>query len=190
MEDIPGLRDWNKKFVDLLSGKQIEKFHLFNVNPNYFAFDEERVWVLDGGIQIKLANTSITYCWHKDMELMDMVEGSPEALFDDLDFYEIEDVTSRVNQALAGKTISQVDFEWNWYQKMNEDFELEDELNFAPLGLLLSFDDGSTLQLGAIQFAINSTDKSLAKANYLPEGDLLVALNETIDIRLPEDEQP
>jgi hypothetical protein len=190
MEDIPGLQEWNQKFTELFLGQQVEKVHLFNVNPNYFAFDEDCVWVLDGGIQFNLAGGSaITYCWHKEMELMDMIEGKPEVLFGDLDFYEIEDVSEKVNRALAGKAIKSVDIEWNWYQKMNEDFELEEELNFAPLGLLITLDDDSTLQLGAIQFAVNSDDKSLAKASYLPEGDLLVAVNERIDIILPEDKQ-
>jgi hypothetical protein len=123
------------------------------------------------------------------MELMDMIEGSPEVLFGDLDFYEIEDITGKVNRTLAGKKIENVHAEWNWYQKMNDDFELEDELNFAPLGLTLVFDDESSLQLAAIQFAVNSQDKSLARAEYLPEGDLLVAVNEKIEITLPEDEQ-
>jgi hypothetical protein len=190
MEEIPGLTEWNQKFTELLIGGELEKCHLFNVNPSYFAFDEERVWVLDGGIQLKLTNgTSISYCWHKDMELMDMIEGSPEVLFGDLDFYEIEDITGKVNRTLAGKKIENVHAEWNWYQKMNDDFELEDELNFAPLGLTLVFDDESSLQLAAIQFAVNSQDKSLARAEYLPEGDLLVAVNEKIEITLPEDEQ-
>jgi hypothetical protein len=110
-------------------------------------------------------------------------------LFGDLDFYEIEDITGKVNRTLAGKKIENVHAEWNWYQKMNDDFELEDELNFAPLGLTLVFDDESSLQLAAIQFAVNSQDKSLARAEYLPEGDLLVAVNEKIEITLPEDEQ-
>jgi hypothetical protein len=53
MEEIPGLKEWNQKFTELLIGGELEKCHLFNVNPSYFAFDEERVWVLDGGIQLK-----------------------------------------------------------------------------------------------------------------------------------------
>ncbi len=122
------------------------------------------------------------------MELMDMIIGEPDALFADLDYYEIGDVTEKVNQAFKDKTITNIDFEWNWYQKMNEDFELEEELNFAPLGLTLTSEDKSTLQLAAIQFAVNSTDKSLARANYLPEGDLLVSINEIIPIILQDDE--
>ena len=190
MEDIPGLHEWDKQFTELLMGQQLEKCRFFNVNPNYFAFDEDRIWVLDGGVQMIMLNgSSISYCWNKDMELMDMIEGQPELLFGQLDFYEVEDVTAKVNSALNGKTIKHAAFEWNWYQKMNDDFELEEELNFAPLGVTLTFDDDNSLQLAAIQFAVNSNDKSLARASYLPEGDLLVSLNERIVITLPEDEQ-
>ncbi len=189
MDEIPGLAEWSAQFESLLKDQKITSFHLYNVNPNYFAFDENRVWVLDGGIEFKLTNgQSITYCWNKEMELMDMIIGEPDTLFDDLDYYEISDVTEKVNQAFSDKAISNVEFEWNWYQKMNEDFELEEELNFAPLGLTLTFEDENTLQLAAIQFAVNSNDKSLARANYLPEGDLLVAINEIIPIILPDDE--
>ncbi len=189
MDEIPGLAEWSEQFESLLKDQKITSFHLYNVNPNYFAFDENRVWVLDGGIQFKLAHgQSITYCWNKEMELMDMIIGEPDALFADLDYYEIGDVTEKVNQAFKDKIITNIDFEWNWYQKMNEDFELEEELNFAPLGLTLTFEDKSTLQLAAIQFAVNSTDKSLARANYLPEGDLLVSINEIIPIILQDDE--
>jgi len=117
-----------------------------------------------------------------------MILGPVDQLLGELDYYELEAVTEKVNTSLKGKTISSLDFEWNWYQKMNEDFELEDELNYAPLGVIINFDAGESLQLASIKFQINTEDKSIAKINYLPEGDLLVALNEVLPIILEDDE--
>jgi hypothetical protein len=56
------------------------------------------------------------------------------------------------------------------------------------LGINLKFEDDQTLQLSAIRFAVDAKDKSLKNASFLPEGDLLVALNENIPVSLPEDE--
>lgn len=189
MDEIPGLQEWEEQFLKALENTVVERFTFFNVNPNYFAFHPDKVWVLDGGVQLNLAGGStISYCWNKEMELMDMIAETAENLLGALDYYELEDVTERINRALAGKQIVDVYFEWNWYQKMDENFELEDELNFAPLGLNLTFADGQTLQLSAIRFSVDAKDKSLANAIYLPEGDLLVSLNEIIPIKLPDDE--
>ena len=189
MHDLPGLNDWEEQFTAALRGATVRSLICYNVNPNYFAFDPEKIWVLDGGISFTLANnTTVSYCWHKEMELMDMRLGEAKELLGDLDFYAVNDVTARVQAALGDKTISDVHFEWNWYQKMNDDFELDDTLHFAPLGITLTFTDGSTLQLGSIQFSVNAEDKRLANVSYLTEGDLLVALNTIIPVEMPDDE--
>jgi hypothetical protein len=191
MNELPGLNEWEAQFLTILKGASIKKAELFNVNPKYFAFDPDKIWVLDGGISLTLSNEkTITYCWNKEMELMDMIIGDAAILFGDLDYYTVEDVTARVNVAIAGKTIDNVSFEWNWYQKMDENFELEDALNFAPLGVQLNFTDDSTLQLAAIQFSIATDDQRLTKVSYLTEGDLLVALNTILPIEMPDDETP
>lgn len=189
MDEIPGLPEWEQNFVKLLEDVAVERFSFYNVNPSYFAFHAEKVWVLDGGVQLTMSNGSnISFCWNQEMELMDMISEPAEVLLGALDYYEVEDVSQHVNAALAGKRIVDLHIEWNWYQKMDENFELEDELNFAPLGINLKFEDDQTLQLSAIRFAVDAVDKSLKNASYVPEGDLLVALNENIPIALPEDE--
>jgi len=191
MNELPGLNEWEAQFLAILKGASIKKAELFNVNPKYFAFDPDEIWVLDGGISLTLSNEkTITYCWNKEMELMDMIIGDAAILFGDLDYYTVEDVTARVNVAIAGKTIDDASFEWNWYQKMDENFELEDTLNFAPLGVQLNFTDDSTLQIAAIQFSIATDDQRLTKVSYLTEGDLLVALNTILPIEMPDDETP
>ena len=189
MDEIPGLPEWEQTFVKLLEDVAVERLTFFNVNPSYFAFHTEKVWVLDGGVQLNMTNgNTVSFCWNQEMELMDMIAEPAEVLLGALDYYEVEDVSQRVNAALAGKRIVDLHIEWNWYQKMDENFELEDELNFAPLGINLKFEDDQTLQLSAIRFAVDAVDKSLKNASYVPEGDLLVALNENIPIALPEDE--
>jgi hypothetical protein len=189
MDELPGLPEWEQNFVKLLEDVAVERLTFYNVNPNYFAFHPEKVWVLDGGVQLNLSTgNAVSFCWNHEMELMDMIAEPAEALLGALDFYEVEDVSQRVNDALAGKHIADIHFEWNWYQKMNADFELEEDLNFAPLGINLKFEDDQTLQLSAIRFAVDAKDKSLKNASFLPEGDLLVALNESIPVSLPEDE--
>lgn len=188
MENIPGLAEWQATFETTAILKAIKNIELYNVNPNYFAFDEDAVWVLDGGALIEFEDhTKISFCWNKEMELMDMVLGDADLLFQDLDFYVIDDISQKVTAACTGKKVQNIDFEWNWYQKLNEDFELEDELNFAPLGLQFELEDGTTLQLAAIRFGVDAQDKSLKNATYLPEGDLLVALNQVVPIVLPEE---
>ena len=188
MQDIPGLQDFQDKFNALMIGKPIKSISLINVNPQYMAFDPDRIWVLDGGAHILFEDgTEVSYCWNKEMELMELTEGGPEQLMQDLDFYQIEDVTEKINIQLAEKTISNIDFEWNWYQKMDENFELEDELHFAPLGMILHFDEQATLQLASIRFAVDE-NMALGSASYLPEGDLLVSLNQIIDIQMPQEE--
>jgi hypothetical protein len=117
---------------------------------------------------------------------MDLVQGQASVLLEDLDYYELDKVNEIINGALANKVIQSVDIEWNWYQMMDDNFELEEQLHFAPLGIVLGFEDDKSLQLAAIQFGLD--DKSIANLSYLPEGDLLVSLNNTFDIHLNDDE--
>ena len=188
MQDIPGLSEFEDRFNSLIMGKPIKRIALINVNPKYMAFHPDRIWVLDGGIHLVFEDsTQVSYCWNTEMELMELIEGNPEVLMADLEYYEIEDVTEKVNLEWAGKTIKSIDFEWNWYQKMDENFELEDELHFAPLGMVLHTADGTTLQLASIRFGVDE-NMALGSASYLPEGDLLVALNEIIDIKMPPED--
>ena len=188
MEYTVELKAWEDQFFDAFVNNKISNISFLQVNPKYFAFDADRVWVLDGGVEFTMADgQKISYGWNKEVELMDLQFGSPDQLLGSLDFYEIEDVTEKVKSALAGITIVDAAFEWNWYQMLNEDFELEEELHYAPLGLTLTFEDDQTLQLAAIKFKVNG--QTLANASYLPEGDLLVSLNEVIPITLLEDDE-
>lgn len=186
MEYSVELKVWEDPFYEALTENKIVDIKAIQVNPKYFAFDPERVWVLDGGIIFTLENEQeITFGWNKEVELMDMQFCEPTALFGDLDFYEIEEVSEKLKNAILGKTLIDVEFEWNWYQMLDENFELDEELHYAPLGLLLNFEEGQTLQLASIRFALEG--QTLANAKYLPEGDLLVSLNEIIPITLDED---
>lgn len=185
MEYTKELKAWEDLFYNALVGKSLVDLEMLQVNPQYFAFDPNRVWVLDGGIEMTTSEgEKISFCWHKRVELMDMQLGDSEPLFGELDYYAIEDVTDKIKSALQNIPIKEVEFEWNWYQMLDDNFELEEELHYAPLGLFIHFEDGQTLQLAAIKFALNG--QTLANATYLPEGDMLVALNENIPVVLEE----
>jgi len=180
------LKTWEDPFYTALTSSEIIDVKALQVNPKYFAFDPERVWVLDGGIIFTLENgQELTFAWNKEVELMDMQFCEPTALLGDLDFYEIEEISEKLKAVLVGKKVSDVDFEWNWYQMLDENFELEEKLHYAPLGLTLTFEDEQTLQLASIRFALEG--QTLANAKYLPEGDMLISLNEIIPITLEED---
>ena len=189
MENIHGLKEFEDAFKAKLIGKKLSSISLLNVNPKYFAFVPNRIVVLDGGISFNLdSGETISYCWNKEMELMEMVAAEPNTLLGDLDFYELEEMSKVATETFGEETITAVDFEWNWYQKLDDNFELEDKLYFAPLGMVLHFSNHNSFQLAAIQFAVDQKDMSLSKASYLPEGDMLVSINEIIEINLPEEE--
>jgi len=186
MEYTVELKTWEDPFYEALAGKKIAGIKALQVNPKYFAFDPERIWVIDGGVVFSLEDgQELTFAWNKEVELMDMQFCEPTALLGGLDFYEIEEVSAKVNNLIANNTVSDIAFEWNWYQMLNDDFELEEQLHYAPLGLTLTFEDGQTLQLASIRFALQG--QTLADAKYLPEGDMLVSINELVPISLEED---
>lgn len=183
MLEHPKLQAWQQALLADFIGNKIEKLNFVQVNPKYFEFDENSLWVLDGGVEVQLSNgKTYTYAWNKNAELMDMWAGKANEKMSGLDFYSLEKINEKANTLLADKTIAKLTFEWNWYQMMDENFELEDELHFAPLGLIITFDDGQFVQLAAIQFGLDN--QSLAHPSYLPEGDMLVSINRLLDIYL------
>lgn len=186
MEYTIEIKAWEDPFFEAFTENKIIDVMALQVNPKYFAFDPERVWVLDGGVVFTLENRQqITFGWNKEVELMDMQFCEASVLLKDLDFYEIEEVSEKLQKAIVGKTMSDVEFEWNWYQMLDENLELEEKLNYAPLGIVLKFGNNESLQLASIRFALEG--QTLANAKYIPEGDLLISINEIIPITLEEE---
>lgn len=183
MLDHPGLLAWQAQINDAILGQKIEKIRLLQVNTNYLGFDENALWVLDAGAEITLQNGSkFTFGWDSEVELMNFILDDASILLKDVDYYELEEVTQKVHAACVGKTIKTATFEWNWYQMMDDNFELEEALHFAPLGLILQFEEDAILQLASIKFGVQ--DQTLANASYLPEGDLLVNISQILPIHL------
>jgi len=188
MLEHPDLQQLQNQLNHDFIGKRLQKINFVQVNPQYFEFDENSLWVLDGGIELHLENHKIyTFAWNNDAELMDLWQGNADVKMSNLDFYALDKINDITNATISNKIITAVDFEWNWYQMMDENFELEDKLNFAPLGMVLHFDDGQHLQLASVQFGLE--DKSLANLSYLPEGDMLVSINRIFPIHLDNQDE-
>jgi hypothetical protein len=168
-------------FKNLFQNQILKDIKFYNTRETYLSFEPETQWVLQGGVEFIFENNTICLGWHTEMHLYEMIEGDLDELLGDLDVYEIDLDQHQEIMKLKNQKIQEVSFNWNWYQKMDDDMELTDEKVYIPQEIKLVFEDKSLLQIATVLFHLKG--KELKEAIFDPQGNMLVCLNKTMEIR-------
>jgi hypothetical protein len=167
---------------ELLLNKELSNIEFYNINDKYWVFDEERVWVLDCGIELTLGSDLFTFGWSAGKELYEHHFGKLEELKGELEIKALHAMEVEGIKELCGKKISDVTIKWNFYHDLDENYEPTEHKNYMPMELFLTFENGSTLQLAAIRFRVDTENKSISDLTFDSTGDFLVALNHPFEI--------
>lgn len=172
---------------NLLLNKELMHIEFYNINDKYWVFDEEKVWVLDCGIELMAGNEFFSFGWNADKQLYEHHFGKLEELKGELQPKALDAMEVEGIKELAGKKITDVKIQWNFYHDLDENYEPTEHKNYMPMEMTLTFDNGSVLQLAAINFEVDTEKKSIHNVTFDSTGDFLVSLNHPFEIKENED---
>jgi hypothetical protein len=167
---------------NVLLNKELTGIEFFNINDKYWVFDEDKVWVLDSGIQLTFGNEVFSFAWDSEKQFYTHHFGPVSEISGELEFYPLEAMNIEGISALIGKKISSIDYKWNFYHDLDENFEPLEQKNYMPMEMLLSFDSGNVLQLAGIEFAVDLENNKISTASFDSTGNFLVTLDHKIDV--------
>jgi len=167
---------------NFLLNKTVTDIEFYIINENYFVFDENHIWVIDAGVEIGMGEESFSFGWNSEKTIYEHHFGKMSGLTmdtatTDLDAFHIEGLKN-----LQGKKIRDLEFQWNWYSDMDEHFEPIEPKNYIPVELIITFENGSVLQLAAIDYKLDVVNKAMKDVVFDSEGNFLVTLDHPVEI--------
>lgn len=172
---------------NFLLNKELTAIEFYNINDKYWVFDEEKVWVLDCGIELSFGNELFSFGWNTEKQLYEHHFGKLEKLLGELKPKTLHAMEVEGIKELAGKKITDLKIQWNFYHDLDENYEPLEQKNYMPMEMILTFDNGSVLQLAAVNFEVDTENKSIHNVTFDSTGDFLVALNHPFEIKENED---
>jgi hypothetical protein len=172
---------------NVLLNKELSAIEFYNINEKFWVFDEEKVWVIDCGVQLTLGEQQFCFAWSDEKQLYEHHIGKLEDLTGELPFHGLEAMEVESVKELIGKKISDVKIQWNFYHDLDENYEPTEHKNYMPMEMILHFDNGSILQLAAIEFTVDTEKKMISNATFDSTGNFLITLNHLMKIKEAEE---
>ena len=167
---------------NFLLNKTVSGIEFFIINEKYYVFDEARIWVIDAGVEIGLGEERFCFCWDPEKEIYAHHFGKMADLLDDVHPADLDDSNPAGIKSLVGQKITDVQMQWNWYSDLDENFEPLEHKNYIPVELIITFENGHTLQLAAVDYGIDVVNKKMKNVVFDSERSFLVTLNHVMKI--------
>lgn len=170
----------DKSFENSLNHQELLEIRYFNINDDYIIFDSENLLIIDGSVLLQFSHTKLTLGWNANLELFDSVEEDASVLLKDSNFYELDIDNEVLTKKFIGKTIQSTSVKWNWYQDLNDDYEPDGPQMNIIEELVLTFEDGSSLQIATVRYTLHQ--KNITDLEFDPQGQLMISANNVRNI--------
>lgn len=177
------MKEIESNIKSYLVNKKITNITCFNMNDSYLDFEQKSMWVIDGGIQIDTDNGVVSFGWNYEQEGFDFVlDKTIDILFGEAPAYEIDLKRNSGLATIIGSEIIDIEFEWDFYQELDENGALKEEKIYIPVMLLLQFRSNDFLQLALIDYEIQEEPFNIVNPKFDLTGELLISYNTRIKI--------
>jgi hypothetical protein len=176
-----------QKFTELFKKEPIKCIDFYNVEEKYLSFSDDMQWVIRGGIEFIFESHTLCWGWNREMQLYELIDSDLDDLIGELDVYETEIGELPVIGKFKGQKITDVNFNWTFYQEMNEEMELSDEKTYIPQEIKIKFEDGTSMQIATVVFQIKGAE--IYAPSYDPQGALLISIDKEMEITEAEEEE-
>ena len=174
------MENTQKEFKSLIINQKLKNLQFYNISEKYLVFDPDHRWVIEAGIEMTFNDYTLSLGWNSEMQLYEMINGNIKELTGDLEIYEMDFKEHPNINKLIGQNITDVSINWTWYQKMDNNYEISKEKSPIPQELVLSFDDGSVLQLATVMFQIENDN--ITNPVFDSQNTILITVNQPIEI--------
>ncbi|MEM7161622.1 MAG: hypothetical protein AAF487_04200 [Bacteroidota bacterium] len=166
----------------LIRGK-ILNIEVFNINTDYYVFNNDAFWLFDGGIHIQLEHGGFGWGWNYDETLFAYSMQKHIKEFLSPNYVQVKNDTFPGISVLLESAIQDVEIKWEYYQDINEEFEAIGEKIYFPLEVILHFENGPHLQLAVIAFEMPNDSFEMSNPTYSIDGELHINFNDVIPIK-------
>jgi len=160
--------------------KTLTDIEFFDHDLRYVSPDMEQMWIVDGGVQFHFDDEYVSFAYSGEFQFFNIFLGKVQELPNDFEMKPLGAMDVEGIKSLIGKTVVDVKAIWNFYKELDEDFEEIDEKKYMPFEILVTFNDGSFLQIAAIEFKI--LDNQIVNLHYNSERDIVISLNKKLTI--------
>ncbi len=164
----------------LLLNKTLNDIEIFNTNLNFFSPNEERTWIVDGGIELKIDEDYFSFSYSTENDFFDAFTTPINKVKTNAELQALEAKNADEINNLIGKTITEIEVIWNFYTEFNEDNELETEKKYMPVQMILHFDNHSFLQISGLAYGVRNNE--LIDMELSSEAELLISVNDRVKI--------
>ncbi len=169
--------DIEKLFIN----KTLESIEFYNVNDNYFEFEEDRILTIDGCVELTLDETEVSIGWSKEKEFVDTIEGDVKTLLKGINYYKINDTT--VYKEPIGKKVVGVELQFETVDLLDDEFEPTGDTEYFIKELILELEDNSKLQIALISFGVDVANKKMVRPVFDNYSNIMISLNNIVKIR-------
>jgi hypothetical protein len=181
------MTDLQNTLDNILLNKELTAIEFYTINDKYWVFDEEKVWVVDCGVQLTFGEDVFTFAWNSEKQFYEHHIGRIEEITGDHEITALHAMELEGIQKLIGNKIIDIKYKWNFYHDLDENYEAKEEKNYMPMEMILTFESGSILQLAAVNFKVDTVKKTIDRAVFDSTGNFLITLNHQINVKEEEE---
>ncbi|MGW8123475.1 hypothetical protein ACV07N_12515 [Roseivirga echinicomitans] len=172
----------NELLRSKILNKKLASIHVYNHHQPYPFVEENEAVVVSAAVAFVFEDGPLTFFWHKDDQIFNfsLTEIAVDEDWDDIEITNIDTF-----KKMEGDEVAEVAINWTYFQKLDENFEILEEKLFVPQEMILSFSNGSQLQIACIDFNIDPVSSNLVNMSYHMSGGLLVSAIPYTEIEAP-----
>jgi hypothetical protein len=170
---------------DALTGKTIEDIRLVMITEHYLEYEDDRIWLSDGGFEIQCSDAVFSFCFHDESGNFACHTEALETYLEGFDHYDVDLSPSSFYDRIKGAVITDLKVRWSGYEIHDYDGSVMEKVDI-PVEFVVTLDNGMNIQLATIEFTLNPETMSFSKLDYNIEGNMLVCLGDVFEIPISE----
>jgi hypothetical protein len=175
-----------KVYKELFVGNSINSIEINMIADEYLEYEEGRVWLTEGGIEIKFQDDRIaSFTYEEEEETNEIkflcVESELLPFITQYDYYPIDLSESQGYVNILEEKIISVDINWVTFDTLDYLGRVE-QTDVYPLGFIFHFENGQKLQIASIETKLNMHNQEFAYLKYKLEGQILISFNHIFEI--------
>tara|TARA_R110001599_G_scaffold41503_2_gene125497 strand:- start:5126 stop:5677 length:552 start_codon:yes stop_codon:yes gene_type:complete len=172
----------NELLTSKILNKKLHSIKVYNHHQPYPFVEDNEAVVVSAAVAFLFEDEPITFYWHLEDSIFNFSLAKVE-VDEDWDDIEITNIDTFKN--MEGDEVNEVAINWTYFQKLDENFEILEEKLFVPQEMVLSFYNGSQLQIACVDFNIDPVSNDLVNLSYHMSGGLLISAVPYTEIAAP-----
>lgn len=170
---------------EAITGKTIDDIRLVMITEHYLEYEDDRIWLSDGGFEIQCTNAVFSFCFHDESGNFAFHTEPLETFLEGFDHYGVDLSPSPLYTQMKGAVITDLKVRWSGYEIHDYDGSVKEKVDI-PVEFVVELDNGMNIQLATIEFTLNPETMSFSKLDYNIEGNMLVCLGDIFAIPIVE----